>query len=57
MDLWKQELFRNEKIAFQDIPKAVEAAFDYVHNVADYTLDDVFETDRAVREATERLFV
>ena len=51
------ELFRNGKIAFLDIPKAVEAAFDYVRNVADYTLEDVFETDKAVREATERLFI
>ncbi len=51
------ELFRNGKITFLDIPKAVEAAFDCVHNVADYTLEDVFETDRTVREATERLFI
>ncbi len=51
------ELFRNGKIKFLDIPKAVEAAFDYACNVADYTLEDVFETDRAIREATERLFI
>jgi 1-deoxy-D-xylulose-5-phosphate reductoisomerase len=51
------ELFRKDKIAFLDIPKAVEAAFDCVKNVADYTLEDVFETDRAVCEATERLFI
>ena len=51
------ELFRKGKIAFLDIPKAVEAAFDHVQNVADYSLSQVFETDRAIREATERLFV
>ena len=51
------ELFRNGKIAFLDIPKAVEAAFDCVKNSADYTLDQVFETDMAAREATERLFI
>ena len=51
------ELFRKGKIAFLDIPKAVEAAFDNVHNVADYSLSQVFETDRAIREATERLFI
>ncbi len=51
------ELFREGKIAFLDIPKAVEAAFDCVKTVSDYTLEDVFETDKAVREATERLFI
>ena len=51
------ELFRQERIAFLDIPKAVEAAFDSVENVADYTLEQVFETDKAIRKATERLFV
>lgn len=51
------ELFRNGRIKFLDIPKAVAAAFDCVSDVVDYTLEDVFETDRAVREATERLFI
>jgi 1-deoxy-D-xylulose-5-phosphate reductoisomerase len=51
------ELFREGKIAFLDIPKAVEAAFDCVKPVSDYTLGDVFETDSAVRKATERLFI
>ena len=51
------ELFREGKIGFLDIPKAVEAAFDCVDAVSDYTLEEVFETDRAVREATERLFI
>lgn len=51
------ELFREGKIGFLDIPKAVEAAFDCVKAVADYTLEDVFETDNAVRKATERLFI
>ncbi len=51
------ELFREGKIGFLDIPKAVEAAFDCVKAVDDYTLDDVFATDIAVRKATERLFI
>ncbi len=51
------ELFRQGKIGFLDIPKAVEAAFDCVAPVYDYTLEDVFETDKAVRSATERLFL
>ena len=51
------ELFRNGKIGFLDIPKAVEAAFDSVKPVSDYTLEQVFETDRLIREKTERLFI
>mgnify|MGYP003302555817 FL=1 len=51
------ELFRNGKIEFLDIPKAVEAAFDCVSQVSDYTLEQVFETDKFVRAETERLFV
>ena len=51
------ELFREGRIGFLDIPKAVEAAFDLVAPVYDYTLEDVFETDKSVRLATERLFL
>ena len=51
------ELFRCGKIKFLDIERAVEAAFDCVDNVSDYTLEQVFETDRAVRAETERLFL
>ncbi len=51
------ELFRCGKIKFLDIERAVEAAFDCVENVSDYTLEQVFETDRAVRAETERLFL
>ncbi|MEE1011013.1 MAG: 1-deoxy-D-xylulose-5-phosphate reductoisomerase, partial [Acutalibacteraceae bacterium] len=47
------ELFRNGKIRFLDIPKAVEAAFDCVKNVSDYSLEDVFETDKFIRTETE----
>ena len=50
------ELFRSGKIGFLDIPRAVENAFDCVQNVLDYTLEQVFEADNAVRTATERLF-
>ena len=51
------ELFRNGKLRFLDIPKAVEAAFGSVKPVSDYTLEQVFETDRLIREKTERLFI
>ena len=51
------ELFRSGKIKFLDIPKAVEAAFDYTADVSDYTIEQVFETDSFVRAETERLFI
>ena len=51
------ELFREGRIGFLDIPRAVEAAFDLVAPVYDYTLEEVFETDKTVRLATERLFL
>ena len=51
------ELFRSGKIRFLDIPKAVEAAFDYTADVSDYTLEQVFETDSLIRSETERLFI
>ena len=51
------ELFRSGKIGFLDIPKAVEAAFDYTADVSDYTLEQVFETDSLIRSETERLFI
>lgn len=51
------ELFRSGKIKFLDIPKAVEAAFDYTADVSDYTLEQVFETDMLIRTETERLFI
>ena len=50
------ELFRNGKIKFLDIPSAVEAAFGFVAPVSDYTLEQVFETDKLIRSETERLF-
>ncbi len=50
------ELFRNGKIRFLDIPKAVESAFSFVDPVSDYTLEQVFETDKLIRSETERLF-
>ncbi len=51
------ELFRSGKIRFLDIPKAVEAAFDYTADVSEYTLEQVFETDSLIRSETERLFI
>ncbi len=51
------ELFRNGKIGFLDIPKAVEASFNCTEKVSAYTLEQVFETDKLVRAETERLFL
>lgn len=51
------ELFRKGAIGFLDIERAVGAAFDCVPDVSDYTADQVFETDEAVRRATERLLL
>ncbi|MDY5948833.1 MAG: 1-deoxy-D-xylulose-5-phosphate reductoisomerase [Oscillospiraceae bacterium] len=51
------ELFRKGAIGFLDIERAVGAAFDCVSDVSDYTAEQVFETDEAVRRATERLLL
>ena len=51
------ELFRKGAIGFLDIERAVGAAFDCVPDVGDYTAEQVFETDEAVRRATERLLL
>lgn len=47
------EMFREGKIGFMDIPDAVCRALESSRNSCDYTLMDVIETDRAVREETE----
>ncbi len=51
------ELFRQGKIGFLDIADAVKNALETAENKADYSLSDVFETDRLIREQTERLFI
>ncbi|MBR2869593.1 MAG: 1-deoxy-D-xylulose-5-phosphate reductoisomerase [Clostridia bacterium] len=51
------ELFRAGKIRFLDIARAVENALETAEQNDDYSLDDVFETDRLIRRQTERLFV
>ena len=51
------ELFRKGAIGFLDIERAVGAAFDCVPDISDYTAEQVFETDEAVRRATERLLL
>lgn len=51
------ELFRNGKIGFLDIARAVEAALENAPQMEDYTLSQVFETDSLMREQTERLFI
>ena len=45
------------KIGFLDIADAVAKALETAENKADYTLADVFETDREIRSQTERLFL
>lgn len=49
------ELFRKGEIRFSDIPRAVENALASAENKAEFTLEDIFETDREIRSLTERL--
>ena len=51
------ELFRQGKIRFLDIARAVENALETAEQNDDYSLEDVFETDRRIRQQTERLFI
>lgn len=43
-------MFREGKIAFLDIPRAVESVFGVVKHSGEYTLEQVFETDSFVRQ-------
>lgn len=51
------ELFRQGRIGFLDIPRAVENALNMNFCSSEHSLEDVFETDILVRKETERLFV
>ncbi|MBQ9851159.1 MAG: 1-deoxy-D-xylulose-5-phosphate reductoisomerase [Clostridia bacterium] len=51
------ELFRQGKIGFLDIARAVSNALETAPQKNDYSLGDVFETDRLIRSQTERLFL
>lgn len=51
------ELFRQGKISFLDIARAVSNALETAPQKNDYSLEDVFETDRLIRSQTERLFL
>ncbi|MBR6785563.1 MAG: 1-deoxy-D-xylulose-5-phosphate reductoisomerase [Clostridia bacterium] len=51
------ELFRQGKIRFLDIADAVANALEKAPHNDDYSLADVFETDRLIRTQTERLFI
>ena len=51
------ELFRQGKIRFLDIADAVADALENAPHNDDYSLADVFETDRLIRTQTERLFI
>ncbi len=51
------ELFRQGRIGFLDIPRAVENALNMKFSSSEHSLEDVFETDILVRRETERLFV
>ncbi len=51
------ELFRNGKIGFLDIARAVEAALENAPKKDEFTLSEVFETDSLMRDQTERLFI
>ena len=51
------ELFRQGKIKFLDIADAVADALENAPQNDNYSLADVFEADRLVRNRTERLFI
>ncbi len=51
------ELFRQGKIGFLDIARAVSHALETAPQKDGYSLEDVFETDRLIRSQTERLFL
>lgn len=50
-------LFRQHKIGFCDIPRLISEASSALVNKADYTLDDVFATDKLMREEVRRLVI
>ena len=47
--------FRENKIGFMDIPHYIAMAMSQANFIANPTLDDLFETDKAVRKLTEKL--
>ena len=49
------ELFRSGKIRFSQIAQAVEASLEYPAGADDYTLGDIIELDREIREKTEAM--
>lgn len=51
------ELFRQGRIGFLDIPRAVENSLGMSFPEGCHTLADVFETDSLVRRETERLYI
>lgn len=50
------ELFLQDKISFLDIGKAVYGVIDKFDFADDYTIDDVFETDKKAREYVDDIF-
>lgn len=49
--------FRNKQIGFMDMPKLIERAMHEASFIANPTLDDLFTTDKAVRQYTESLII
>lgn len=45
--------FRNKQIGFMDMPKFIEKAIHEAQFIANPTLDDLFATDKAIRELTQ----
>lgn len=50
------ELFRKGKIKFGDIALSVERALSYPADTDNFTLEDVFDTDREIRKETEAMW-
>ncbi len=48
-------LFRQGKISFNEIPQLISAASEYTDKKAEYTLEDVYNTDALMRETVRKL--
>jgi 1-deoxy-D-xylulose-5-phosphate reductoisomerase len=48
-------LFRQGKIAFNDIPVLISEAAEYAQRKGDYTLEDVYNTDILMREKVREI--
>ncbi|MBR3767188.1 MAG: 1-deoxy-D-xylulose-5-phosphate reductoisomerase [Clostridia bacterium] len=50
-------LFREGKIGFPDLGRLIRTAFDVTPDKKDFTLDDIYETDKAARQAVNNSII